>query len=75
MLFRSKKAKKSTPAESLEAFRRGLNDLVDAAERNRVGLGEFATVLSQTSETLKYRIVVGSASSFHTSTRIEHIGR
>ena len=55
MLFRSKKAKKSTPAESLEAFRRGLNDLVDAAERNRVGLGEFATVLSQTSETLKYR--------------------
>jgi hypothetical protein len=75
MLFRSKKAKRPTPYESLETFRRAVNDALDAAEKGRVGLGELVTALTQTSETLKYRMCVSAASSYHTHSEIVHIGR
>jgi hypothetical protein len=74
MLFRKKPKAKTTAAERLDAFRFGLNDLLDTAEKGRVDLGALITVLSQTSEALKYRLCVSAASSFHTSRTIERIG-
>jgi hypothetical protein len=56
LLFRKKqKAAPLSPAEAADKLRRDINDAIDHAERTHVGLPAIMTVLSQLTETLKYR--------------------
>ena len=70
-MFSRKQKARPTPADAIESFKRGLNDLIDIAEANHAGRPSIMQVLQNAVDAMRYASIVNAPSSYHTSSVIE----